>query len=289
MVHPKKIMVRSIALLLLGLTSGYEASVEAWRAEREAKLKAEDGWLSLAGLFWLNEGENRIGSAAGARVQLPAGFPANAGVLIRKGDVVTFRAADGADVAINGQKARTAELHNDKSGKPDILSIGRLRLHVIQRGTKLGVRLKDPQSEARTHFQGLQWFPVREDWRIDAKFVPSLRKVTVDAQAGDEQTYDSPGYIEWLRNGQTFRITPVNEEPGKLFVIFRDTTAGKSTYPAARFLYTDLPKDGRVEIDFNKAYNPPCVFTPYATCPLPPPENRLKVPVEAGEKMYAGH
>ncbi|MDZ4797305.1 MAG: DUF1684 domain-containing protein [Bryobacteraceae bacterium] len=282
-----------IRLLVVGVTalsllSGYEGGVEEWRADREKGLKAEDGWLSLSGLFWLNEGENRIGSKAGARVQLPEGFPADVGVLFRKGDVVTFRAAEGAAVKLNGESTRAAELRTDRSGKPDQLWIGRLRLHVIQRGTKLGVRMKDPQSEARTHFTGLKWFPIQDDWRVDAKFVPKPRKLVVDAQAGDKQNYDSPGYVEWTRGGRTLRLTPVTEGD-QLFFIFKDATSGKSTYAAARFIYTDMPKDGRVLLDFNKAYNPPCVFTPYATCPLPPPENRMTIAVEAGEKMYVGH
>jgi uncharacterized protein len=282
-------MVRSVVLALaLASTSAYEGSVQEWRVDREKRLKAEDGWLSLSGLFWLNEGENRVGSKPGSRVQLPEGFPADAGVLFRKGEVVTFRAADGSGVKLNGEPVRTAELRTDKSGKPDQLWVGRLRLQVIQRGTKLGVRMKDPQSDARTHFAGLQWFPIREDWRVDAKFVPRPRKMVFDAQAGDKQQFESPGYVEWQRGGQTLRLTPVREGD-QLFFVFRDATSGKSTYGAARFIYTDLPKDGRVLVDFNKAYNPPCVFTPYATCPLPPSENRMAIAVEAGEKMYHGH
>jgi uncharacterized protein (DUF1684 family) len=283
-------MVRLFALaLLLGTSSEYEVRVEAWRADREARLKAEDGWLSLSGLFWLNEGENKIGSKPCSRVQLPKGSPADAGVLFRKGHAVTFRAADVAGIKVNGEAApRALELRTDEAEKPDVLWVGRLRLHVIQRGSKLGVRMKDPESEARTHFTGLRWFPVKEDWRVDAKFVATPRKMVFDAQAGDKQEYESPGYIEWQRGGRTLRLTPVREDD-QLFFVFRDTTAGKSTYPAARFIYTEMPKDGRVLVDFNKAYNPPCVFTPYATCPLPPPENRLAIAVEAGEKMYTGH
>jgi uncharacterized protein (DUF1684 family) len=283
-------MGRLLALAaLLGLSSAYEGSIYAWRADREARLKAEEGWLSLSGLFWLDEGENKVGSRVGDRVQLPPGFPESAGTLLRNGSSVTFRALGGSGVRLNGRAAPpVAALQTDKSGKPDVLEIGRLRLHVIERGAKLGVRMKDPESEARTHFRGLDWFPVKEEWRVDAKFISRPRKVVFDAQAGDRQEYDSPGYVEWSRAGQTLRLTPVIEE-GQLFFVFRDATSGKSTYGAARFIYAEMPKDGRVTVDFNKAYNPPCVFTPYATCPLPPRENRLPVAVEAGEKMYAGH
>lgn len=281
-------MFRSFLLAALLATSGYQTSIEEWRADREKKLKAEDGWLSLSGLFWLNEGENRVGSGSGVRVQLPSGLPANAGILLRRGRTVHFRAASGADVRVNGKQITEQTLQTDKSGKPDILEIGRVRLHVIERGENLGIRMKDPQSEARTHFRGLSWFPVQDDWNVRARFVAQPRAMRFDALAGGKQDFTSPGYVEWQREGRTLRLTPVTEDD-RLFFVFRDATSGKSTYAAARFIYTDRPKDGFVSIDFNKAYNPPCVFTPYATCPLPPPENRLKIPVEAGEKMYTGH
>ncbi len=259
--------------VLAGDKNAYVSSIEDWRQQREAKLKAEDGWLSLAGLFWLQEGTNAVGSKAGSRVQLPEDFPVNTGAFVRHDNAVTY----------NGKPLKT-----DKSGDPDVIPIGRLRLYVIERGTKLGVRMKDPKSKARTGFKGLQWFPVKPEWRINARFVPQPKHITLDAQAGDKQEYESPGYIEWERAGKTVRLTPVREDD-QLFFVFRDATAGKSTYSAARFIYTDLPKDGHVLIDFNKAYNPPCVFTPYATCPLPPAENRVRMPVDAGEKMYVGH
>lgn len=269
---PSLVIAAAVTVFAADKTS-YISSIEEWRQQREAKLKAEDGWLSLAGLFWLQEGANPVGSKAGSRVQLPKGFSESAGEFVRRGNRVTY----------NGKALKT-----DKSGDPDVIVIGRLRLHVIERGTKLGVRMKDPRTAARTHFRGLQWFPAKPEWRINARFVPQPRHVTVDAQAGDKQEYESPGYIEWEAAGRTVRLTPVREGD-QLFFIFRDATSGKSTYAAARFIDTDLPKDGHVLIDFNKAYNPPCVFTPYATCPLPPPENRLNIPIEAGERMYVGH
>jgi hypothetical protein len=179
-------------------------------------------------------------------------------------------------------------LKTDKAGGPDIFEIGRLKLHVIERGSKLGVRIRDKESPARLSFRGLRWFPVREAWKVRARFIPQPREMVFDAQAGDRQHMSSPGYVEWERNGRKFRLTPVIDA-GQLWFIFRDKTAGKTTYGAARFLYADLPEDGWVTLDFNKAYNPPCVFTPYATCPLPPPENRLDIAVHAGELMYPGN
>lgn len=272
-------LIFSFVALLFAGTADYRASVEKWRADRETRLKAEDGWLTLVGLAWLDEGANAVGSAEGSRVQLPDG-PAHAGAMERKGQQVWWAPSGG----------RRVQLTTDASGSPDVVQVGRLKLHVIQRGSKLGVRVKDNESEYRRNFQGLRWFPIREEWRVTARFVahPAPRKLVFDAQAGDKQEYATPGYAEWEYQGRKLRLTPVTEG-NELFWVFRDRTAGKSTYAAARFLYTDLPKNGTVVLDFNKAYNPPCVFTPYATCPLPPPENRLPVAVEAGEMMYDGH
>jgi hypothetical protein len=266
-----------LAAAVFAAQPGYKAEVERWRQDRESRLKADDGWLTLTGLFWLKEGENRAGSAPGSRVELPSDFPAHAGTFRVNGSLVTFE-RDGHKLV----------LKTDKHDKPDIVPIGRLNLHVIERGSKFGVRVKDPESEYRRKFTRLSWFPVNSEWLIRARFVPQPRRMVFDAEAGDKQEMQSPGYVEWTWRGQKLRLTPVTEGD-QLFFIFRDKTAGKSTYPAARFLYADPPKNGIVIVDFNKAYNPPCVFTPYATCPLPPPENRLAVPVEAGERMYTGH
>ena len=263
--------------LLLAATAGYRESIEAWRSNRETALKAEDGWLTVTGLFWLVEGENKAGSAPGCRVTLPAGLPRDAGVFIRHGRRVQWLPAGGA--------LRTLE--TDKTGAPDIVQIGRVRLHIIERGTRLGVRLKDSESTMRRNFRGLEWFPITQEWDIRAKFIRRPRTIVFDAQAGDKQRMTSPGYAEWTWRGRTLRLTPVTEDK-QLFFVFRDQTAGKTTYSAARFLYADLGRDGTVRLDFNKAFNPPCVYTPYATCPLPPAENRLPVAVEAGEKMYRG-
>lgn len=267
-----------ILCLLLAQSASYRASVENWRADREERLRSEDSWLTLTGLFWLKEGENTVGSESGCRVRLPEGFPAGAGAFLRKGQSVAWRPAG----------ARPRSIRTDKNGAPDIVEIGRLKLSVIERGRQLGIRMKDPESPARRFFRGLDWFPINPAWNVKATFIPQARMVSLNVQAGDKQVMSSPGYAEWNWQGKKFRLTPVLEDD-QLFFIFRDMTAGKSTYAAARYLYSDLPNGGYVYIDFNKAYNPPCVFTPYATCPLPPPENRLGIAVEAGEKMYAGH
>ena len=167
--------------------------------------------------------------------------------------------------------------------------MGGAKLFIIHRGNRYGVRIKDNNSEFRKGFTRLSWYPVDPSWRIKAKYVPYAqpRKLFFDSQTGDKQEMIVPGVVEFTRAGKAIRLIPVLEED-QLFFVFRDATAGKATYPAARFLYADLPKSGLIELDFNKAYNPPCAFTPYATCPLPPKENRLNIAVEAGEKKYTG-
>jgi len=259
----------------LGAVSGYQSEIAQWRAGREAALKAEDGWLSLAGLFWLHEGANSFGADGSSDIALPDG-PAKAGVFDLRGGQVT--------VSMNGTARPVAH------DSADVVKVGRLTLLLIQRGDRIGLRLKDPQSQARREFHGIESFPANEAYRITAKFVAEPRQIPILNVLGQTEPSDSPGYAVFRFEGRDLRLHPIIEEPGakQLFFIFRDQTSGKETYGAGRFLYADMPKDGQVVLDFNKAYNPPCAFTPYATCPLPPPENRLAVRIEAGEKKY-GH
>jgi uncharacterized protein (DUF1684 family) len=255
--------------------SNYAAEIAAWHTDREARLKAEDGWLSLAGLFWLHSGANPFGKDAGGEIVLPDG-PEHAGVFhLEQGKV---------SVTIDGS---TREVKPDSN---DIVKVGRLRLLIIQRGDKYGIRVKDPESEARREFKGIESFPADESYRVIARWVPEAKKISILNVIGQTEMNDCPGYAVFQLHGREFTLHPILEEPGakELFYIFRDETSGKETYPAGRFFYSDMPKDGHVILDFNKAYNPPCAFTPYATCPLPPQENRLAVRIEAGEKRY-GH
>ena len=187
-------------------------------------------------------------------------------------------------VTIDG---RTREVKPDSD---DIVNVGRVRLLLIKRGDRYGIRMKDPESEARREFKGIESFPADESYRVTAKWVAESRKIPILNVLGQTEQDDCPGYAVFKLRGHEFTLHPILEEPGakELFYIFRDETSGKETYPAGRFFYSGMPKDGKVILDFNKAYNPPCAFTPYATCPLPPPENRLAVRIEAGEKRY-GH
>ncbi len=290
------------ALLAAGLLGtvtaddAYEAGVRKWREEREARLKADGGWLTLAGLFWLKEGENRFGTDPALDIVLPAGTaPAKAGIFTLQDGKVTVTLLPGTNGRI-GPRPLTSprEMRADTSGNPDVLEMGTLSMNVIERGGRLGVRLKDKNNPARRDFAGLKWFPIADAYRVEAQWVshPQPKPVKVPNVLGQSEAMPSPGYAEFALNGKTVRLDGVLEDPRaeQLFFILRDQTSGKETYGAGRFLYADLPKAGKVVLDFNKAYNPPCAFTPYATCPLPPPQNWMPVRVEAGELNYGtGH
>lgn len=269
-------------VLLAGvlLAAPYRTETEKWRADYEAALRTPEGWLSVAGLFWLHEGDNAVGSDAQSDVVLPAGTPRRAGSFHFHRGVVTFQPASGP----------AAVLKPDDPGPPDVIHIGSVAVTVIKRGDKTGVRLRDPNAPARLHFTGCQWFPIDEAWRVKAKWVayPEPKKIAITNILAMTDQEPSPGYAEFTLQGKTLRLEPVTEED-HLFFMLKDLTAGKTTYAAGRFLYAAMPKDGIVELDFNKAENPPCAFTAFATCPVPPKQNWLPVEIEAGEKKYGTH
>ncbi|HEV8336212.1 MAG TPA: DUF1684 domain-containing protein [Candidatus Polarisedimenticolia bacterium] len=296
-----KVVAGGAAVLLAGglLLSaarppGYAAEVEKWRQEREARLKNDTGWLTVAGLFWLKEGPNRFGTDPAADIILPAGTaPAYTGVFELKEGKTKVRVDSGATVTSAGRTVTEMELTPDKAGDPTVLALGDLSMFVIERGGKYAIRLKDKNSKMRREFTGLKWYPVKPEYRITATFNPyePPKQIPVPNILGQTESLPSPGYVTFTLKGKTVRLEPVLESPDdkELFFIFRDGTSGDTTYPSGRFLYADMPVEGKVVLDFNKAYNPPCAFTPYATCPLPPPANRLKVNIEAGELNYGHH
>jgi uncharacterized protein len=262
--------------------SAYVSELEQWRADRELRLKAPDGWLTLVGLFWINEGTSTIGSDPLSDVPLPTALPKRVGTIEVKGKETRFTPAAG--VAL-----KPGILINDNQPNFEPLSIGTVTFYLIERGGRRGIRVKDMQSPARTNFAGLDWYPPDPTWNVEAKLASAPHKVTFETEIGVKQEGDSPGYLDFDRAGQHYRFEPVTEDD-ELFLVIRDATSGKTTYAASRFLYAKLPDaQGRTHLDFNKAYNPPCVFTAYATCPLPPSQNRLTTPIEAGEKKYLGH
>lgn len=285
----------SSALALSAQTpDAYTQSVNAWHAAREARLAAEDGWLSLIGRDWLNQGENTIGSAPGSTVLLPGwAAPAKAGLFVMEGTTVRFRPLPGSGLLLNGKPATEAVLKSDADGTPDVLSAGRVKFYLIRRGTHLGVRVKDPENPARKAFHGVPRYPVDAAWRVEAEFIPyaTPQVRAIPTVLGTTQSMTAPGLLTFKVGGREVSLEPMLEEGEhpELFLIFKDATSAHGTYPAGRFLYADLPKGGKVTLDFNRAINPPCAFTLFATCPLPPKSNFLDFPVPAGEKEPEGH
>jgi uncharacterized protein (DUF1684 family) len=281
----------ALALPPVQAAASYLAEVQKFRAGREAALEADDGWLTVSGLFWLKPGRNTAGSAAGSDIVLPGRAPARLGTFELAGGTVTFTADPSARVVQNGRPVTSATFDLSGGGR-DGVSAEDLVLFPIQRGDRIGIRMRDLHSRMRTGFTGLRWYPVREAYRVKAKFVayPEPRTVRVPNVLGQEPEMTSPGYVTFTLEGRTLRLEPVfeSDERSELFFVFSDLTSRDATYRAGRFLYAGLPKDGLVVLDFNKAENPPCAYTDFATCPLPLKENRLPVRIEAGELAYPG-
>lgn len=267
--------------------------VEQWRAKRLASLTSETGWLTLAGLFWLQEGENTFGRAASNALRLEnMALAPTAGSFVVSGERVRFLARAGSGVTHAGKPVTALDLVPDTHGEPTILASGPLTFFVIERAGKLGVRVRDSASPHRTNFRGLEYYSIDDGWAFDARFEPyePHRHIGIVNILGMEESMDSPGALVFTKGGREYRLDAVLEEPDahELFIMFADGTSGKETYGAGRFMYVPLPQSGKVRLDFNKAYNPPCAFNDFATCPLPPYQNRLPLRVEAGEKNYAG-
>jgi len=267
----------------------YDKTIQKWRAEREAKLKADDGWLTVTGLFWLREGQNEFGSAPTNDIVLPPGSaPDKLGSFEWLNGKITLRVAEGATVTANSKPVRELVLHSETVKRPEVIEAGDLSFLLLKRGDRWGIRLKDKNSFARQNFTGLRWYPAKESFRITAEFIAyeQPKEIPIVNIIGDIENYKSPGLLKFKLNGQEYTLEPVNSGGDRLFIIFRDLTSNKTTYAASRFLYADAPRDGKVILDFNQAINPPCAFTAYATCPLPPKQNRLNVAIEAGELIY---
>jgi uncharacterized protein (DUF1684 family) len=273
--------------------ASYEQELEQWKAKRLANLKGEEGWLSLIGLFWLKEGENRFGSDPAGEIVLPDGkAPAQAGTLRLAAGKVTLEARPDAKITSKGQPVATLELKSDEDGEETPLEMGSLSFHVVKRGDRLGLRVKDRENPARAAFKGTDYYPADRKWVVSARFEPYDPPKKVPIVNVLEMTTEeiSPGTLAFEVDGHPYKLEALKEQGEKqFFIIFADQTSGKETYGAGRYMYADPPgADGRVTLDFNRAYSPPCAFTKYATCPLPPPQNRLPLRVEAGER-YLGH
>jgi uncharacterized protein (DUF1684 family) len=274
----------------------HRAEVEDWIKRREDRLRQPESWLSLVGLGWLEEGDNRAGSASGVAVPLPADrAPADVGTFTRQGPAVSFEPARGVTgVTLDGQPVTgRVALAADSAEKPSVLALGSLRLFLIERGDRFAIRVKDRESPLFSSFHGMERFPIDPTWRIVARWEPydPPKRIGVPTILGTIEESPSPGVAVFERDGVTYRLEPILEEgvADELFFIFGDQTNGKETYGAGRFFYSPMPVDGRIVLDFNKAYNPPCVFTPWATCPVPPPQNKLALRVLAGERDFHGY
>jgi uncharacterized protein len=293
-----------VALLLLTIacgktsprfdTSAHRQQIEKWQETRLTNLKKEDSWLSLVGLYWLNEGENKIGSDATNPVVMPKDrAPAYAGSFWLENGQVRLAARPGVEFTSGGQPVNALALKADSDdGGPTILKLGSLLFNVVKRGDRIGVRVKDTESQTRKDFQGLEYFPIDPKWRVEARLEPYQppKTIPITNVLGMTDDETSPGALVFEVDGKSYRIDPILEKgETDLFVMIADGTTGRESYGAGRYLYVSPPDaSGKVVIDFNKTYNPPCAFTNYATCPLPPRQNHLPLRIEAGEKKYTG-
>jgi len=275
------------------LDPAYAAEIDAWRNQRLERLTADDGWLTLTGLYWLEPGENRFGSAPDGAVVLPdENVPEIAGLLVvaEDGSVVAF-GEEGAGVEVDGEPLINTVLATDADGSPDVITAGRISFYIIDRGGRLAARVKDPEAMTRLTFAGIENFEIDPAYRVEARFEPYAepREVAIPTVLGQDTSMLAMGVLRFTINGEEQVLEPYVGSPDDdtLFLIFRDGTSGVTTYGAGRFLSADAPgDDGTTVLDFNLAYNPPCAFTPYATCPLPPPQNVLDIAIEAGEQYH---
>jgi uncharacterized protein (DUF1684 family) len=269
--------------------------ITAWQQDRDKRLRTEEGWLTLVGLHWLKPGDNTFGSAKSNRIVMPAKAPGSMGTLTLAEGKVTLKPAAKGNLMIDGKPVTApVELLDDTAEKgPTKVKAGALLFYSIKRSDRYGIRVKDTESDARKNFKGMEYFPTDPKWRVEARLEPYQppKQIPITDITGVTSNNPSPGALIFDIGGKTYRLDPIIEEGSTdYFIIFKDETSKDATYGAGRYLYASAPgPDGKVIVDFNKAYNPPCVFTPYATCPLPPQQNKLPFRIEAGEKKYAGH
>ena len=260
---------------------------EKWRAKHEADYRRE--WVPIAGLHPLKEGPNTAGSAPTNDIVLPASTAAKVGRFVRSDRTVTFEPAGDVKVLLNGQPVtQPLELRDDRTPKSDELVIGDVRLVVHVSGETRSLRVRDPNGAQARGFLGFAWFPIDPQYRVTGRFIRDgePQKIKVLNTFGEVDEYNSEGVVEFELLGQTLRLRPFTTRPKRFYFVFRDASSGQETYEAARFLYADLIDDGTTVLDFNQAYNPPCAFNPYTTCPIPLRENRLPIKLLAGEKAY---
>jgi uncharacterized protein (DUF1684 family) len=263
--------------------------IETWRAEHEQSYTRN--WVTIEGLHFLEPGTQSAGSAPDNDVVLIASLPEHLGSFTVAADEVTFHPEPGAPITINGETAAPATvLRDDGMEETDVIEANGASVVVHRSGPRLSLRVRDPNGERARTFQGFEWFPIGREHQVLGRFVPDAtpRKLPVVNTFGDVDVYETEGIVEFVLNGETLRLRPFTTEPGRFYFVFNDASSGAETYEAARFLYSDLRQDSTTILDFNEAYNPPCSFNPFTTCPIPLPENRLPIKVLAGEKKYRG-
>jgi hypothetical protein len=287
-----------IALVLLALVQtppaapppaaeDHAASVAAWRAKHETDYRRD--WVTIAGLHLLKPGENRAGSAASNDVVLPKSVPPALGRFILSGQTVRFDPQPGAPILLRGQSVTAAiDLKDDGGPAADELVMGDVRLVVHLSGEHRSIRVRDPNGDLARGFLGFKWFAIDAQYRVTGRLIKDTapRRLKVVNTMGDIDEYATEGVVEFTLLGRTMRLRPFTTRPKRFYFVFRDASSGKETYEAARFFYSDLRDDGTTVLDFNEAYNPPCAFNPFTTCPIPLKENRLPVKILAGEKAY---
>ncbi len=281
---------------LAAIDAKYRSELNAWRAKADASLRRDNGWLTLAGRHELSPGVNTVGTAPDNKVVLAPGVaPAHLGTITIDDDKVTLKTAPGVEMfnARSDSLGFTERTLRTDLDNRDWVYLGRLSMHVIKReDNRYILRVADQESPVRKHFAGRIWFDVKPSFKLDATFVPYApgKKIDIVNVLGEVSQEDAAGYLEFTLNGRTYRLDALADTDPKepLFVIFADQTGESTTYPSGRFLEVDPPVNGRTTIDFNKAHNPPCAFSEFTTCPLPPPQNVLKASIAAGEK-YRKH
>lgn len=269
----------------------YIKSLQQWHSRRIENLKKENGWLNLAGLYWLEEGDNSIGSATDNKIVFPEAAPPKIGVINLNRGVLKFQSAYDIKVKIDSSETKTALLKDDMSGNPTVMQLNNFRWIVIKRGDRYGIRLRDLNSSVIKSFTGVDMYDINSSWKVTARFIKysDPKVISVPNILGSTEEDTVKGELKFKLDNQDFTLVPISEGD-ELFIIFADETNGEETYGAGRFLYAAAAdSDGKVILDFNKAYNPPCAFTKYATCPLPPKENYLHIKIKAGEKKYGDH
>jgi uncharacterized protein len=285
-----KILLILIFSLLVSANAqtAYKTDVNKWRSERETELKSENGWFSLAGLFWLKDGVNTVGNGEKYDIQLTENFKnGKFGEILFENGTAALKVEKGVEALVDGKQVSEIALVSDADKKQTIVKTGSQTFYVIKREDKFGIRLKDKNNKARLDFKGLHWFPINEKLKVIATFEPfsEPKEILIPNMLGGSYKMKSEGILKFKLNNKAYSLQPV-EEDGKYFIIFRDLTSKTETYGVGRFLYAEKSKDNKIILDFNKAENPPCAYTTFATCPIPPKQNRLKIAIKGGEKRY---